>query len=452
MKYQQPYGMPPEVTWGDTPYINGNPSTGTAGSIPPAASIEYPQREIVNLIKSGPLAPSDSDLQQLARTLQSGAIWCGNDAGTSNAYQVTLTPPPLAYYPGMCVLVKIAHDNTGPSVLNVNAIGPQPIKHHDATDLGASELITGAYELFTWTGTFWELCWSTRAAGGGGPIYLTRNMDYYINGNTGNDSYDGLTAAYTSGIHGPFKTLQKAADQIPLYNLNNYSVTMHVADGAYNDQLVCRRINGVGFVFWQGNSVAPQNVTIMTVNKTAVRAENLGGTYYFEGFRIGCTGTSSIDSLSSMEVYGSTSIVILGTIDFMATQGAHISTQGGAMVSNYNPGSPWRIFGSALGSSFMNGSFIFAWVQGNSINNSNGGPAVTVMNPITLAGAFITCMNNSFVQLANLAGGSVAGGGSVTGQKFTVDYNSEIMTGGAGINFYPGTIAGSQGPHGGYYS
>ena len=45
MLYNQPYGKPPEVTWGDTPYINGNPSTGTPGSIPPAASIEYPHNE-----------------------------------------------------------------------------------------------------------------------------------------------------------------------------------------------------------------------------------------------------------------------------------------------------------------------------------------------------------------------------------------------------------------------
>ena len=51
MKYNQPYGVADE----DAPYINGNPSTGTMGSIPPAASIEYPQREIVNMIEAAAL-------------------------------------------------------------------------------------------------------------------------------------------------------------------------------------------------------------------------------------------------------------------------------------------------------------------------------------------------------------------------------------------------------------
>ena len=46
MQYNPPYG----VSDPNAPYINGNPSTGTMGSIPPAASIEYPQREIVNFI------------------------------------------------------------------------------------------------------------------------------------------------------------------------------------------------------------------------------------------------------------------------------------------------------------------------------------------------------------------------------------------------------------------
>ena len=54
MKYNQPYG----VSDPNAPYINGNPTTGTMGSIPPAASIEYPQREIVNVISNGGLTPT----------------------------------------------------------------------------------------------------------------------------------------------------------------------------------------------------------------------------------------------------------------------------------------------------------------------------------------------------------------------------------------------------------
>ena len=38
MQYNQPYG----ISDPNAAYINGNPTTGTMGSIPPAASIEYP--------------------------------------------------------------------------------------------------------------------------------------------------------------------------------------------------------------------------------------------------------------------------------------------------------------------------------------------------------------------------------------------------------------------------
>jgi hypothetical protein len=81
MQYNQPYGMPTEVNLGDYPYINGDPVVGRAGSIPPGASIEYDQREIVRVIQwafdnkyidqyGNPcLAPTNSYLDQLLKAL-----------------------------------------------------------------------------------------------------------------------------------------------------------------------------------------------------------------------------------------------------------------------------------------------------------------------------------------------------------------------------------------------
>ena len=78
MKYEQPYG----VSDPNAPYINGNPSTGTMGSIPPAASIENPQREVVEVINRANsrgykdftdtlCAPAtDADLQQLRKAIE----------------------------------------------------------------------------------------------------------------------------------------------------------------------------------------------------------------------------------------------------------------------------------------------------------------------------------------------------------------------------------------------
>jgi hypothetical protein len=109
MQYNQPFGIADP----NAAYINGNPSTGTQGSIPPAASIEYPQREIANLISDGGLTPSNGDLRQLGRSLQSGHIWYGVDTGVKNAVQVSLTPAPLTYYDGMFAWILPAFTNDG---------------------------------------------------------------------------------------------------------------------------------------------------------------------------------------------------------------------------------------------------------------------------------------------------------------------------------------------------
>lgn len=61
MQYTQPYGnVNPNAS-----YVNANPATGTQGSIPPAAGIEAPQREIVNCITEAGLIPDPNNLTQL---------------------------------------------------------------------------------------------------------------------------------------------------------------------------------------------------------------------------------------------------------------------------------------------------------------------------------------------------------------------------------------------------
>ncbi|HLH94994.1 MAG TPA: hypothetical protein VKW08_07740 [Xanthobacteraceae bacterium] len=66
MQYNQPYGnADPNAS-----YVNGNPATGTAGSIIPAAAIEYTQREIIAVIQAAGLAPSNGNLAQLLAAIQ----------------------------------------------------------------------------------------------------------------------------------------------------------------------------------------------------------------------------------------------------------------------------------------------------------------------------------------------------------------------------------------------
>jgi hypothetical protein len=77
MDYNQPFGGA-----ADSPYVNGNPAAGVQGSIPPAQAIEFPQREIVEVIRYFGMTPSNNDLTQLRKAIVAGiALAIGSGGG-----------------------------------------------------------------------------------------------------------------------------------------------------------------------------------------------------------------------------------------------------------------------------------------------------------------------------------------------------------------------------------
>src|SRR3954467_10058290 len=65
MDYNQPTGGLP----GD-PYIGKNVAAGIQGSKVPPHAIEYPQREIINVITPAGITPSNGDLTQLYQAIR----------------------------------------------------------------------------------------------------------------------------------------------------------------------------------------------------------------------------------------------------------------------------------------------------------------------------------------------------------------------------------------------
>ncbi len=102
MKYQKPKNATAE----DAGYVDANPAEGIAGSIPPAKAIEQPMREIVNVITSAGLTPSDENLTQLnaaidAKIAASGPANLGDLAfldtvGTDDIEDASVTAEKLA--------------------------------------------------------------------------------------------------------------------------------------------------------------------------------------------------------------------------------------------------------------------------------------------------------------------------------------------------------------------
>lgn len=163
MKYNQPYG----VTDPNAPYINGNPSTGQQGSIPPALSIEGPQRELHNFILKSGFTPADNDMMQLIKSIRRAFVNYGVDTGAVNTLIVTLDPPLEAYYAGMPLRVLVAHNSTGPCTVNVNGLGPRAIKTTTGLDLGPDDIAAGMIAYLIDDGSHYELMTKGGAVTGG---------------------------------------------------------------------------------------------------------------------------------------------------------------------------------------------------------------------------------------------------------------------------------------------
>jgi hypothetical protein len=220
MKYIQPYGVSDE----NAPYINGDPSIGRAGSIPPAASIEYPQREIVGFITDSGLTPVNEDLRQLSKSVQSGKVIYGIDTGTANAMVAALNPPVVALNPGLTVRIKkIGSKNTGPATLDVGT-GVNQIKRASGALLNDNDLPAGIITELIWDGSVWQIA-NFQGTGIAETINnYAINIPYAVDSGTVNAMVASFTPAVTA-LSAGLMVLVKAA------NKNTGATTLTITGG-----------------------------------------------------------------------------------------------------------------------------------------------------------------------------------------------------------------------------
>jgi hypothetical protein len=425
LKYNQPYG----ISDPNAPYINGNPSTGTMGSIPPAASIEHPQREIVNLITDAAMAPSSTDLHQLARGVQGGHLNYAIDNGTANQYSINVNPPLLAYAAGQRWTVRILNTNTGPSTININGLGARHIVFPQGGELIGGELFAGGLASLVDDGTNLQL-----ATGGGATTTVTSSIlnapkDYYVNGTTGDDTLrDGLSATVGVGKTGPFKTLQRAQAETVKYNLNGFSINIHIADGTYTGPVNCGIVNGVGTIYYIGNVNNP--AAVLVTNSTGFCFAVTGTLYDFDGIKVTTTPPGAGPDTGNCFSIINQGSVVLHRIDFGPCNDNHIATDAGSFLYYFGP---ITISGGAGQCHIFAGS-------GSYVRQSGRTPTpVNIIAPVNFAYAVVQAAPLGSM----LATWSTTGYGNVSGRKFLAYGNGVINSQGAGVNHYPGTVAGT---------
>jgi hypothetical protein len=261
---------------------------------------------------------------------------------------------------------------------------------------------------------------------------LHSNIDFYV-ANSGNDANDGLT------LGTPWATLQHAADTIVNHtDANGYNITVHIANGTYAHFQQVGNPLGVNQVIWLGNNTTPDNVVIQSASSTDAAVTSVGGYMTLQAVKLTTTG----GPLSTCLLCLSAGVITPRNVDFGGSTGAHIAAQTGGVVN------------------FDGGCVISGGATHHIVCNNNGfvgtGPtllpgevpwAFVVSGTPTFSTAFVECaqgavyINSSFMTYS----------GAANGKKFQVDDLGGINTAGAGVNFFPGNVAGTTSPIG-YYT
>jgi hypothetical protein len=153
MKYQPPYGITADP---NAPYVNGDPSIGRQGSIPPAAAFEYPMREIVGVIEKSQFNPTDADLLQMAKSVRSQRMNYSEDSGGVNTFVVAYDPPLGSYTIGLVLHVRIRNSVTGPCTINAGA-GTVNVIRADGSVIQEGDLPAGCVAAMIFDGTSFQV-------------------------------------------------------------------------------------------------------------------------------------------------------------------------------------------------------------------------------------------------------------------------------------------------------
>jgi hypothetical protein len=152
MKYVPPYG----VSDPNASYINGDPSQGLKGSIPPAAVFENPQRELLEMIQESSFVPSDADLTQLLQAIRSQFINTVVDTGSVNVLSVACSPPLQAYTRGLLLRVLVYNTNTAACSIDAGC-GRVNIHRVNGAALSPGDLHAGGLYDLGYDGTAFQL-------------------------------------------------------------------------------------------------------------------------------------------------------------------------------------------------------------------------------------------------------------------------------------------------------
>lgn len=264
-------------------------------------------------------------------------------------------------------------------------------------------------------------------------VQVSLSFNLYVNTSTGNDANDGLTALT------PFKTITQAI-KTAYSDIDQRAagVTINVADGTYAETLyfygppVWSSGPTSGLVYpirILGNSTTPGNVVITNDADGGPVRMRSGAVVYFEGVKLtsGTTGSTAFD------IQDKGTVLLASKVEFGAFAGGNhwLANNGGTIYILGN----WTVSGGAA-----------------THLHSTEESLIRVFNSPTCTITGTPAFSNFFAGVAKstLYARGITFSGSATGQRYFVHKGGLIDTNLAGINYFPGNVAG-QAINGGNY-
>jgi hypothetical protein len=347
-------------------------------------------------------------------------------------------PPPV----GTAVWFKPGFNSAvGGAVFSINGSPFTPVVKTSGDPITLGDTVANAWLLLFFDGGAWQVIAGYIArqppAAPGQPTVpaLNANANWYVNKGSGSDSYDGTSATVQSATVGPFQTLQRAANETAKYNMNGYSQTVHVADGAYN-AVGLGPTNGVGTVYWVGDDAAPQQCSITATAANQGAFVQNGGNYSIEGFRLSATGSGVSDGIA----VGAAGQLKMANVFFGPCTSNHITTAQGASIS---------ITGGNIGIEANANAQTHISAQLNSLiaRDPFNLPNLTIYGAVNFSSAFIQAVE---LGIAQMHYNSMSGKAAVTGPMYSASGNAIVDSLAGGASYFPGNAAGAL-TYGGQY-
>lgn len=298
----------------------------------------------------------------------------------------------------------------------VSMVGP-------AGELTRLDAVAGG-DLAAWTGTNSAqvrkaTAAEVRTAAGGVRETLTAARTYYVRPD-GNNSNDGLT----NSAGGAKLTIAGALAAAYKIDANGFNVTINIAAGTWAENIaVSSVIPGLNVLYFVG---AGENVTIVGAGAATALLVSVPIRYQVQNLTLGAA--SGGNSVGLWGRYGSVGYLIGGNVGFNALSARAIGLDAGAYVE------------ATSGEIRLRGSTPFVIYVGDSASATlTAGCTVKTMVPITCSGGFASV----FTASATIVPTFDLTAGAVTGPRYSVRKCGALSVNGAGVNFLPGSTAGT---------